>query len=177
MTIDWDKVKFRETWIPIPGFEGKYEVSDLGRIKSLNYRGNTKTHKILKPSVTGRYLKVDLVNSNFNTITRRIHVLVMRAFRGPSNGLVIDHIDGDGFNNALLNLRYTTSRNNISCENVKRKKPKASKFTGVSYNQNSNGKKKWRSIIKINKVTFNLGTFATEEEARDAYQKKLKTIL
>lgn len=165
-----------ESWIPLVGFEEKYQVSNLGRVKSLNYRGNTQRESILIPSVVGRYLKLSLVDNNNDVITRRVHRLVAISFLGPSNGMVVDHINGNGHDNRLCNLRYITSRGNITCENVKRKKPKASKFVGVSYNMNSNGKKKWRSIIVHNKVRYSLGTFETEQEARDAYMERLKKI-
>jgi hypothetical protein len=165
-----------ETWKQVVGFEGKYEVSDLGMVKSMNYRGNTKEVKALKPYPKGKYLKLSLVSAKSKVLTRHVHKLVADAFLGPSNGLVIDHINGNGFDNRLRNLRYVTSRENVSCENVKRKKPKASKYPGVSYNANSNGKKKWRSILAHNKIKYSLGTFWTEEEARDAYLAKLKSI-
>lgn len=98
----------------------------------------------------------------------------MRAFVGEPNGRFIDHIDGDGGNNALPNLRYCTRRENLTFDNVNFKKRKSSKYPGVSYNKNSNGKKKWRSIIGVNKKKISIGTFATEEEARDAYVLKVK---
>lgn len=165
-----------ENWRPVVGFEGKYEVSDLGRIKSLNYRGSTKQAKILKPYPNDRYLKLSLVADASKVLTKYVHTLVASSFLGPSNGLVVDHINGNGMDNRLCNLRYITARENISCDNVKRKKPKASKYAGVSYNRNSNGKNKWRSILAHNKKTYSLGTFSTEEEARDAYLAKLKSI-
>ncbi len=55
-----NEVKIIEIWKPIKGYEGLYEVSDLGNVKSLNYRGNG-TANILKGSFTHEgYKKVDL---------------------------------------------------------------------------------------------------------------------
>jgi len=168
-----------EIWKPIIGFEGKYEVSNLGRVKSLNYRGVKGIENILKPFTdikNHNYHKYTLVNKDGKVITKLVHWLVMEAFVGDRTDRIIDHIDGNGSNNTLSNLRFCTHRENLTFSNVKFKKPKSSQYVGVSYNGNSNGKNKWRAIIKHNKVTFSVGTFATETEARKAYLSKLKQL-
>lgn len=176
--MDFSKVN--EIWKPVVGYEGKYEVSNLGRVKSMNYRGNTNTIRILKPytdKTNNKYHKYTLVTKHSIVVTLMAHWLVMEAFVGSRVGKIIDHIDGDCTNNSLSNLRYCTHRENITFDNVKFKKPKSSKYPGVSYNANSNGKKKWRAIIKNNRITYSIGTFATEIEARDAYLSKLKEFI
>ena len=168
-----------EQWKPVVGLEGKYEVSNLGRIKSLNYRSVKGVEKILKPFIDKknyRYHKYTLVYNNSVIKARLVHWLVMEAFVGPRNGMFIDHIDGNGSNNKLSNLRYCTHRQNLTFSNVKFKKLKSSKYPGVSYNKNSNGKNKWRAIIQHNKKKISIGTFATEIEAANAYKQKLKEI-
>lgn len=165
-----------EIWKSVVGYKGLYEVSDLGRIKSLNYRGNMKVPKILKPYIRKEGYHKYTLSKNGIVKTSLVHWHVMRAFVGEANGMQIDHIDGDGSNNTLSNLRYCTHRENLTFSNVKFKKPKSSKYVGVSYNGNSNGKKKWRAIVKHNKKTYSAGTYSTEIEARNAYLSKLKKL-
>lgn len=100
-----------EKWLPVVGFEGYYQVSDLGRVYSI------RTKRIMRQSiVANRYpgvrLKVDGAGK-----TLRTHVLVALAFIGPRpdmGGVRVDvcHNDGDPLNPALSNLRYDTHRNN-----------------------------------------------------------------
>lgn len=168
-----------EKWLPVVGFEGKYEISDFGRVKSLNYRGNSGFPQILKLRMDKKnhnYMGVSLVGYKSTVFSTSVHRLVMHAFIGGSTGRFIDHIDGDGSNNNLSNLRYCSHRENLTFDNVRFKKPKSSKYPGVSYNANSNGTKKWRAIIAHKKVKYNVGTFATQEEAREAYLNKLKQL-
>lgn len=168
-----------EEWRPVVGFEGKYEVSNFGRVKSLNYRGNMNICKVLRPFIHKNnygYMKYTLVNKDKKVKTVLVHWLVMAAFVGVSNGRYIDHIDGDGSNNRLSNLRYCTHRENLTFSNVRHKKKRASEHPGVHYNKNSNGTNKWRSIIQVNKKKISIGTFATETEAAEAYLSKLKEI-
>ena len=97
-----------EIWKAIPGYEGIYEVSDLGRVKSL---GNNKTRKekILKFSNNRKgYYKLNLFK-NANTKTYEIHQLVAMAFLNhiPSKSKkVIDHINNVKTDNRLENLQY-----------------------------------------------------------------------
>lgn len=107
-----------ERWLPIPGFEGRYEVSDLGRVKSLGRtetftsnltsgaRGNvtrTKREKMLRASpCPNGYLTVRLLGKTFT-----VHSLVLHAFVGPRpNGFAACHGDADKQNNRLTNLRW-----------------------------------------------------------------------
>lgn len=111
-----------EIWKDIPEYEGLYQVSNLGRIKSLErkvltYNGKSKCYKyvnerILKQNLTGRgYFKVVLCK-NGKTKTILTHILVAKTFLGVSK-LQIDHIDGNKQNNILTNLEYVTPSENI----------------------------------------------------------------
>ena len=115
-----------ESFKPIPGHPG-YEVSDHGTVRSLTRQIALKTKggtvytrtsqgRILKPARVGylgqgntEYRKVSLGKD----CQRRVHALVMLAFVGPANGLLINHIDGDGTNNHLSNLEYCTPKQNM----------------------------------------------------------------
>lgn len=109
-----------EIWKDIKGYEGLYQVSDLGRVKSLDviridsigrekfYKGrllNAYTQK-------GRKRKVVFLSHNGKQQTILVHKLVMQAFVGEPNGLEICHTDGNEGNNELSNLRYDTKSEN-----------------------------------------------------------------
>jgi hypothetical protein len=111
-----------ERWLPVPGYEGFYEVSDRGRIKSLARvvrRKNGVTlsipERILKPVAfrTG-HLLVSLARDG-EYKQRPVHRLVLQAFVGPCpDGLEACHGDGDPANNRLKNLRWDTRASNIA---------------------------------------------------------------
>ena len=99
-------VKQEELWRPVVGYEGLYEVSDWGRVKSLNYR-RTGKEGILKswPDDEG-YLQVNLFKKGKRE-TNKVHIFVMRAFNGECpEGYEVDHIDWNPENNMLDNLSY-----------------------------------------------------------------------
>lgn len=107
----------QEIWKSIPKYEGLYEASNLGRIRSLP-RATTKG-KILKPYISKKngYCYVSLSKDN-NRVSRRIHVLVMSAFnpiekkKGYDKEHTIDHIDGNKTNNRLDNLEWCSQSEN-----------------------------------------------------------------
>ena len=104
-----------EVWKDISGFEGKYQVSNRGRVKSLKF-GRWGTHpRILKTSliVKGRYKIVSLFDGN-TCVKKYVHILVAEAFlEKPSGSWVVNHIDGDGTNNDVTNLEWVTFQQNI----------------------------------------------------------------
>ena len=168
-----------EIWKDIPGYEGYYQASNLGRIKSVERIAlirkkhfGTFKEKILKGRPDGDgYDKVALYK---NTARRdyRIHKLIAITFLGhvpDMMKMVVDHIDEDTKNNNVNNLQLTTNRHNCS----KGWKNTTSKYTGVHYSK-KNGK--WVTQITINYKVINIGTFNDEYSAHEAYQAKLKEI-
>ena len=100
-----------ERWLPVAGFEGSYEISDWGRVRSIARPRVAGGLITARPTVKG-YLKAPLWKNNKQHWIA-VHRLVMVAFVGPRpTGLVTDHIDGNKSNNALPNLRYVTPREN-----------------------------------------------------------------
>lgn len=87
----------------------------------------------------------------------------------PTNGLFIDHIDGNGANNQRSNLRLVTHRQNLQ----NRHESQSSKYAGVSWNKKG---RKWKAQIRIGKTRKHLGFFTEEEKAYSAYCDALRSI-
>lgn len=107
-----------EIWKDIKGFEGLYQASNLGRIKSLeriDALGRRVKEKILKPWITHKgYYQVHL---HKNSIEKKylVHRLVWIAFNGQiPEGYEINHLDERPVNNALSNLSLVTHKENIN---------------------------------------------------------------
>lgn len=104
----------KEVWKDIQGYEGKYQVSNLGNVKSLNYN-RTKKERILTPGKkTNGYLYVTLSK---NGITKNfyVHKLVAYTFiENPENLPEVNHIDEDKTNNCVSNLEFCDRKYNIN---------------------------------------------------------------
>ena len=163
----------KEIWKDIPNYEGYYQVSNIGRIKSLNYR-NTKTPKVLKASTENGsgYLFVTLVKKSKRKV-RTVHQLVSEAFlnhKPNGNKLVVNHKDFNKLNNNASNLDIITARENSNRKHIK----SSSKYVGVSWAKRNN---KWQSNIYINGNLEYLGYFTNETDAHNAYQKALNEYI
>ena len=113
-----------ETWKAVVGYEGLYEVSDLGRVKSLEryvprfHRGqDTVMHikeKFMKtPSNGDGYPSTGLCKNGVRC-SFKVHTLVATHFiSNPYNKLEVNHIDGNKFNNSTVNLEWLTKLENM----------------------------------------------------------------
>lgn len=161
-----------EIWEDVADYEGLYQVSNFGNVKSKARQG--AKGGMLKYCKDGRgYLTIGLHKNNINK-TFRVHILVAMSFKGhkPSGstkGLVIDHIDNNKLNNHADNLKIITQRENSS----KDRKGYTSEFIGVSWDKSSN---KWVAKIQFNGRLIHLGYFKHEIDAHNAYQNALKLI-
>ena len=112
-----------EVWKDIPNFEGSYQVSNMGRVRSLDRvvtfkNGSMRKHKgrVLKPHISHRgYERLTLCNDN-GCNNKSVHRLVLEAFKPHANmiDLQVNHIDGNKLNNHLTNLEWVTGRDNMS---------------------------------------------------------------
>jgi len=106
--------RYEEKWRQIPGYEGWYDVSNLGRVMRMKKVNNTFAGRIIKPYVNFGYNIVAL-HKNGNVKNNRVHRLVMAAFVGPCpKDIQVNHIDGDKSNNCLENLEYATQSENTT---------------------------------------------------------------
>jgi hypothetical protein len=106
-----------EHWKTIAGYEGRYEASDLGRIRSLpNLRRKTILIMRLQPNTRDGYFYVGLTSHDGIRWRQKLHAvakLVTTAFYGPRPvGMEACHDNGDHQNNAAKNLRWDTPINN-----------------------------------------------------------------
>lgn len=103
-------------------------------------------------------------------------ILLHHAIIGfPLHGLEIDHINGDGLDNRLTNLRIVSHRQNLSNRREHRTGEKTSKFLGV-YLLRGNRKRKWVAQIKFGTAKKTIGFFEKEEDAAKAYQEELTKL-
>ncbi len=161
-----------EIWKDVAGFEGIYQVSCFGRVKSLiNYHGTSE--RILKQSKDRKgYLMVCLKNKGIIQKRFRVHQLVAMAFLGHTpcgHKIVVDHINDVKSDNRLSNLQLISSRENSN----KNRGIIANDFIGVYFDKNLN---KWRASITFKKRCFYLGGYNEKIDAHNAYQKALKDI-
>lgn len=109
----------QEVWRPVVGYEGLYEVSDLGVVRSVTYvrkyRNSRRIGRVIRHAVNHRgYIVVRLCRDAVER-SLMVHRLVLESFVGVRpDGLECRHFDGDKTNNALLNLSWGTSKENTA---------------------------------------------------------------
>ena len=161
----------KEIWRDIKNYEGYYQVSSFGKVKSLPRKGRLK-EKILKQSNRVGYLSVSLCRGG-NLKSRNVHQLVAIAFLDHTpngyKGLIVDHKNNDRRDNRLENLQLINARQNTS----KDRKGGSSSYVGVSWHKPTS---RWIAHISINGKKRHLGLFTDELEASEAYQSALNEI-
>lgn len=129
----------KEEWRDIEGYEGMYQVSNLGNVRGLNRvdsTGRKRKERILKPKVTSSGYHQAGLCKNSKVTNHLIHRLVAVAFiDNPDNKKTVNHKDGCKSNNKLMNLEWlTASENNkhafsVGLKSAKGSKNSQSKFT------------------------------------------------
>jgi hypothetical protein len=111
-----------EAWLPVVGYEESYEVSNLGRVKSVArvVMRRNGTQQSVRERIRvqiphrGQYLQV-VLSADGVRVTHKAHRLVAAAFLGPEpEGEEVRHLNGDGMQNNLDNLRYGTKKDNAA---------------------------------------------------------------
>ena len=161
-----------EEWRDIKGYEGYYQISNMGRVKSLNYR-RTGKEGILKAGDNGHgYLFVVLCKDGKDN-TCRINRLVAQAFiPNPDNLPEVNHKDENKKNNCVENLEWCSKSYNINYgTGIKRR---AEKLRGRNHSKEHNKKiaekhrnkpKRGKPVIGINKISGLILEFPSAHEA------------
>jgi hypothetical protein len=169
-----------EIWKDVLGYEGLYQVSNMGLVRSVDRHVNSggienedrvslKKGKILSCSPTKRgYTRVNLSRES-KTSQVTIHRIVAIAFLEPIEGkLNVNHINGIKEDNRACNLEFVNQRENLLHAKIYTMN-KQCPF--VSYLKNFN---RYESSIVIDGKTKKLGRFKTEEEAFNSYVKAIE---
>lgn len=141
----------KQCWKEILGYEGLYQVSNTGRVRSLNYRRTGKTKVIKQSTNKGGYKSVCLYKDG-KLKGYSVHRLVALAFiPNPLNLPQVNHIDENPSNNAVWNLEWCTPKYNSNYGNCRKKISEANK--GKSKHFTEEHKKKISEAMKGKKFT------------------------
>jgi len=167
-----------EIWKDIPGYEGHYQASNLGRIKSMprvirkTFGDFNRGEIVLKPVLSRQGYHYNSLYLNGKMKKIKVHQLVAMAFLNHipcGNKMVVNHKNFIKIDNRLENLEIVSNRENSNRLHL----PSTSKYVGVCRYSDSC---KFSSFISIDKKQVYLGKFSTEKEASMYYENALKAI-
>ena len=151
-------VTMEEIWCPIKGYEGLYEVSDQGRVKSLKY----DKERILKPGRdSGGYLRVNLYK-NREKKKCLVHRLVAKTFiPNPDNLPQVNHKDENPSNNSVQNLEWCYPKYNANYgTRTQRQSEKLSKSV-LQYEKSGAFVREWKSMRDVQRnLNYNQGNIS-----------------
>ncbi len=158
-----------EIWKDVIGYEGRYKISNYGRLKSIK-----KQEKILKGSINkDGYIQYSLnwaKYKKFNVFGAQQLVAMAFLNHKPCGlKLVVDHINDNKLDNIAENLQIVTNRFNT----CKTQGKYSSQYKGVSWNKRLN---KWTAQIHINGKDKYLGRYQCELKAHQAYLNEIKNL-
>ena len=175
--------KDMEEWKDVPNYEGYYQASSFGRVRSLDRKvtfrnGYERFYKgrIIKGSLNeGGYRQTSLKKNNIGRTFMFSQIIAMTFLGHEPNGntLVVDHINGDKSYDRVENLRIVTQRANSSTCFRSDRGSFSSECIGVDWIERDSV---WWARIVHNKVQTHLGSYGTEIEASNAYQLALSKI-
>jgi hypothetical protein len=164
-----------EIWKDIIGFEGHYQVSNLGRIKSLERILTTKIgrrltvkEKILKIFLSRQSYQLICLALNDEKFPKQVHTIVAEAFLIKKPNSEVNHIDGNRLNNHVSNLEYVTHLENI---NHRERSNKNQERYGITLEKKKN---LWLAQISINGKPKKIGRSKCKEKA---YQRFYEAYL
>ncbi|MBM6630330.1 HNH endonuclease [Mammaliicoccus vitulinus] len=165
-----------EEWRAIPEFEGFYEVSNLGRVKSLDRKviysnGRVEHYKgrILKLTIGTNGRPVVGLSKNGKVYNKYSYSLVALAFIGERpEGYHVVHLDGDLTNNRLSNIRFDTARENSIDHYRQGKKAPNGKLSieqvlEIRKLYNTGKYKQWELAEKFNVSNMNISLIVTRK--------------
>ena len=162
-----------EEWRDVPGYEGKYQVSNFGNVKTLtrtvteHRRSYIRKGKVLNKYYNkDGYYKVKLYNGDASFISPSVHRLVAETFIGnPNNYAEINHIDGNPSNNYVSNLEFCTKEHNV----------KHAYDTGLKKKENYTGEANCMSKLTTEQVRAIREEYATGTTSYHKLSRKYNT--
>lgn len=175
----------KEIWKDVVGYEGLYQVSNLGNVKSLigwdvSKQQYIKREKVLSPSES-EYKRVVLYKDG-KCKTISIHRLVAKTFLdNPNNLPQINHKDENKYNNCVDNLEYCTHKENMNHGTKQERESNVkTKYKVFQYDLHGNFIKEWKNLREIEQNTnykkSNIG-YCCRNKNKTAYGFKWKYIL
>jgi hypothetical protein len=165
----------KEFWKDIKGYEGLYQISNYGRIRSLKFRNNVcEKYRVIvmKPNLRNGYLVINL-RKNMKRKSFQVHRLVAQAFiENPFNYPIVNHIDYNRQNNNAENLEWCTQKQNVnhSTCNMKGISHNIKKQNyGITYREKQN-----KYELSIKKKYY--GRYRTLKEARKKRDEVLNEL-
>ena len=159
IALRYRKIRYGYAFRRIPLTRGQYAIVDPERYAEL------AKHKWHVSWSRGGIYAVRLVKAEKGSKVRQKVVSMHRVIIGPGEGKIVDHINHNGLDNRIANLRIATMRQN-NWNARKRRCNCSSKYKGV---HRLKSKKKWRARITFNGRSILIGDFDTEKEAGMAY--------
>lgn len=158
-----------EIWKDAVGYEGLYEVSNLGRVYSLpkTWKAGVATRNhfgiILNGKPNKRGYKIVHLRKDSKDKCVPVHRMVALAFLEQNGKDTVDHINNIKDDNHAINLRWCTQKENALFDNYVKRRPIGK---GAYYIKK---RKEWATSIQVNKKQIFLGYFKNEEDAKNKY--------
>lgn len=156
--------KNKEVWVNIKGYEGLYEISNLGRIRTIpreRYNGFGKhwvDSIIRKPQMSNKGYHILRLTKDGVTKNYRVHRLVAQHFiPNPNNYKIINHINEIKTDNRVENLEWCTQQYNLEYGNTRLRQSIGQSIPVVKCDKNGNIIKKYDSMISVKDDGFNNG--------------------
>jgi hypothetical protein len=159
-----EKLKSLVFYDPLTGAFRWRKAMANNRIKPWSVAGSTRFEK----EHGLEYTKIRISGKTY--LAHRLAIVYMLGDE-VITGLIVDHKDGVGTNNAWANLRISTTK--LNAENRRKSRTNSSGFTGVCWNKTHNH---WVSRIKHHGKQIYLGSFKTAQDAASAYESKRKEL-